>query len=190
MMGNYLRTGVFLFIIVCSAVAAADDSSGGVSMLTASSKSYLQPDPAYEIVSETIRIVTAYNVGDPKQTWGDPCISANGENICKALKLGLKRCAANFVPLGTELLIGRYGRYVVTDRTNSRYRNRVDIAMHLNEYKKAKQFGKKKLNVKILKKIQVSARLWPQNRSHSPVGNYARPPGNPCSPSPILALDY
>jgi 3D (Asp-Asp-Asp) domain-containing protein len=158
MMGNYLRAGVFLFIIIFSAVAGADDYTGGVSMLTASSKTYLYPDPAYEIVSETIRIVTAYNVGDPRQTWGDPCISANGENICNALKSGLKRCAANFVPLGTELIVGEYGRYVVTDRTHSRYRNRVDIAMHLNEYKKAKQFGKKKLNVKILKKIQVRAR--------------------------------
>ena len=154
-MGNYLRAGVFLFIIIFSAVAEADDPTGGVSIITASSKSYLYP--SYEIVDETIRIVTAYNVGDPDQNYGDPCISASGENICDALKLGLKRCAANFVPFGTELLIENYGRYVVTDRTSSRYENRVDIAMHLNEFEKAVQFGKKKLNVKILKKIQADA---------------------------------
>ena len=35
---------------------------------------------------------------------------------------------------------------------NSRYRNRVDIAMKLNERRKAKRFGKKKLYVKILKR--------------------------------------
>ena len=41
-------------------------------------------------VRASIREVTAYNVGDPKQNYGDPCIAANGENICTALKLGLK----------------------------------------------------------------------------------------------------
>ena len=31
-----------------------------------------------QVVSETIREVTAYNAGDPEQTAGDPCISASG----------------------------------------------------------------------------------------------------------------
>ena len=31
------------------------------------------------VVSETIRIVTAYNAGDPSQNHGNPCISASGE---------------------------------------------------------------------------------------------------------------
>ena len=106
----------------------------------------------YHTVSETVRFVTAYNVGDPNQNYGDPCISASGENICAALALGAKRCAANFVPFGTELFIQAYGICVVTDRTNSRYRNRVDIAMKSNERQKAKTFGKKKLYVKILKR--------------------------------------
>jgi 3D (Asp-Asp-Asp) domain-containing protein len=108
------------------------------------------------IVSETIRIVTAYNAGDPDQNHGNPCIAASGENLCKALSIGKKRCAANFVPLGTKLHIEKYGIFVVTDRTNKRYRNRVDIAMKLNEIHKAKQFGKKKLNVKILRSRKVS----------------------------------
>lgn len=103
------------------------------------------------VVSETIRFVTAYNVGDPAQNYGDPCIAASGENLCKALSAGKKRCAANFVPLGTRLYIEDYGIFLVSDRTNRRYRNRVDIAMKLDEIHKAKQFGKKKLNVKILR---------------------------------------
>jgi 3D (Asp-Asp-Asp) domain-containing protein len=103
------------------------------------------------VVSETIRIVTAYNAGDPAQNYGNPCISASGENLCKALSAGKKRCAANFVPLGTRLYVEKYGIFVVSDRTNRRYRNRVDIAMKLDEIHKAKQFGKQKLNVKILK---------------------------------------
>jgi 3D (Asp-Asp-Asp) domain-containing protein len=99
---------------------------------------------------ESLREVTAYNVGDPTQNYGDPCQSANGENICAALAAGLKRCAANFVPFGTKLLIAGYGTCTVTDRMNRRYRNRVDIAMKKKEKEKALQFGLKKLKVKIV----------------------------------------
>jgi 3D (Asp-Asp-Asp) domain-containing protein len=117
------------------------------------------PDPnetpidGHQVLSETIREVTAYNAGDPKQTWGDPCISASGENICNALQNGEKRCAANFVALGTALHIDKFGVCLVTDRMNRRYRNRVDIAMKSDEYTKARRFGKQKLRVQILKKV-------------------------------------
>jgi 3D (Asp-Asp-Asp) domain-containing protein len=104
-----------------------------------------------DTVSASIREVTAYNVGDPKQNHGNPCISANGENICAALNLGFKRCAANFVPFGTQLYIDQYGVCTVTDRMNRRYRNRVDIAMKVTEKDKALQFGLKKLKVTILR---------------------------------------
>ena len=104
-----------------------------------------------DTVSASIREVTAYNVGDPKQNHGNPCISANGENICAALNLGFKRCAANFVPFGTQLYIANYGVCTVTDRMNRRYRNRVDIAMKVTEKDKALQFGLKKLKVTILR---------------------------------------
>lgn len=97
-----------------------------------------------------VREVTAYNVGDPLQTNGNPCIAANGENICAALEAGMKRCAANFVPFGTRLEITHVGVCTVTDRMNRRYRSRVDIAMNPDEKEKALQFGIKKLRVKIL----------------------------------------
>lgn len=103
-----------------------------------------------DTVRASIREVTAYNVGDPKQNHGDPCIAANGENICAALNLGLKRCAANFVPFGTQLSIDHYGVCTVTDRMNIRYKDRVDIAMKATEKDKALQFGVKKLKVTIL----------------------------------------
>lgn len=112
--------------------------------------SLVEGSQQHVVVSETIRVVTAYNVGDPGQTDDTPCISANGENICEALERGEKRCAANFVPLGTRLYVDRVGMCVVTDRTNRRYRNRVDIAMHRHEYQEARRFGKKKLWVKII----------------------------------------
>mgnify|MGYP003573043320 FL=1 len=110
-------------------------------------------DKQYIVKSETVRIVTAYNTGDPRQTDNTPCISANGENICKALAKGKKRCAANFVPLGSRLHVDKIGVCMVTDRTNKRYRNRVDIAMHKHEYHKARRFGRQKLHVKIIEPV-------------------------------------
>ena len=107
--------------------------------------------PADKVISETIREVTAYNVGDPSQNDSDPCIAASGENICAALTAGAKRCAANFVALGTRLDIENFGICTVTDRMNARYRNRVDVAMELWEKRKAIEFGLQKLRVKILK---------------------------------------
>ena len=94
--------------------------------------------------------VSAYNVGDINQCSGDPCISANGENICLAINIGYKRCAANFVSFGTKLEIEGYGICVVTDRMNSRYKNRVDIAMSFKDLEKAKEFGVKNLKVSII----------------------------------------
>ena len=110
----------------------------------------IQKDQRYIVRSETIRVVTAYNAGDPRQTDDTPCISANGENICNALAKGKKRCAANFVPLGSRLYVEKIGVCLVTDRTNKRYRNRVDIAMQRDEYHKARRFGRQKLTVKII----------------------------------------
>ena len=105
------------------------------------------------VKSEAIRVVTAYNAGDPSQTDDTPCISANGENICDALAKGKKRCAANFVPLGSSLYVDKIGVCLVTDRTNKRYRNRVDIAMQKHEYDKARRFSRQKLHVRIIKPI-------------------------------------
>jgi 3D (Asp-Asp-Asp) domain-containing protein len=109
-----------------------------------------EKNPRFIVLSETIRVVTAYNAGDPRQTDDSPCISANGENICHALAKGEKRCAANFVPLGSSLYVDKIGVCLVTDRTNKRYRNRVDIAMKKNEYQQARRFGRQKLKVKII----------------------------------------
>ena len=107
----------------------------------------------HTIVSQTYRIVTAYNAGDPNQTDDTPCIDASNTNICQALDQGELRCAANFVKLGTKIHIDKIGTCLVTDRTNRRYKNRVDIAMKKDEKKKALRFGRQKLLVKILKEM-------------------------------------
>jgi len=112
-----------------------------------------------QIIGETIREVTAYNVGDVKQTDSTPCIGAYSQvDLCEEVARGRKVCAANFVPLGTELLIEAPNGWkfgcIVWDRMNEKHPHRVDIAMNLWEYDRAVSFGKQKLTVKILGKVQ------------------------------------
>lgn len=104
-----------------------------------------------EATSETVREVTAYNAGVAAQTDSSPCISASGKDICRMLDQSKKVCAANFVPMGTRLFIEGYGECEVLDRMNSRFLNRVDIAMKKGEKDRAVRFGLQKLNVRILK---------------------------------------
>ena len=134
---------LFLSLLILAASGIADADQSKLPWL-------IHKNQRYIVKSETIRVVTAYNAGDPKQTDDTPCISANGENLCEALMKGEKRCAANFVPLGSSLYVDKVGVCVVTDRTNKRYRNRVDIAMQKHEYHEARRFGRQKLKVKIL----------------------------------------
>ena len=146
--GNILKLNIivkclFVFIIIFEAFGMAYAESTTSQLL-------VHRNQHYAVKSETIRVVTAYNVGDPNQTDDTPCISANGEDICRALENGERRCAANFVPLGSHLHVDKIGVCLVTDRMNKRYRNRVDIAMRKDEYRKARRFGRQKLHVKIL----------------------------------------
>ena len=66
--------------------------------------------------------ITGYNTV-PSQTWGNPCMAANGENIC-----GLDRVAAcpRRFEFGTLLRI-RGNVYRCVDRLAYRYDHRVDI---------------------------------------------------------------
>jgi len=151
-MKRYMKLGIYLVMFPLAATSAAEDTLTyhPYHVLIANARS---ANAHYRVVSEDVRVVTAYNVGDPNQNSGDPCIAANGENICRALNSGAKRCAANFVPFGTVLHVEDYGTFVVTDRTHRRYRDRVDIAMKRDELSKARQFGKKMLKVKVLQRV-------------------------------------
>lgn len=110
-----------------------------------------QPVVLFEAESGTIREATAYNAGDPSQTDGSPCITADGTNACQSLAEGEKICAANFVPLGSYLEIKGYGICRVADRMNSRFESRIDIAMQAHEKAKAVKFGLQNLEVAKLK---------------------------------------
>ena len=110
---------------------------------------------------KALRQVTAYNVGDRSQTSVTPCTSASGENICVAVNKGEKRCAANFVKLGSLLHIQDYGLCRVTDRMHQRYKNRVDVALPPGEKQMARQFGLQQLVV-----TELSTRTSIKSSSH------------------------
>jgi len=95
----------------------------------------------------TVRKVTAYNVGDPKQTHSKPCIGASGDNLCNLVERGFSVCAANFVPLRSKLHVDKVGECVVLDRMNVRFGNRVDLAMGKRQHDRAVKFGVQRLNV-------------------------------------------
>jgi 3D (Asp-Asp-Asp) domain-containing protein len=104
-------------------------------------------DSVYEYYAK----VTAYNAGVEAQTDDSPCIAASGENICTAIALGYKRCAANGLPFGTKLEVEGYGICTVTDRMNKRYFNgQVDVAFAAGRIEAAENFGAKHRLVKIL----------------------------------------
>lgn len=102
------------------------------------------------VVAEKTREVTAYNVGDANQTDESPCIGASGVDICNLLDHGVCVYAANFVKIGTYLSIDGVECQVL-DRLNSKYPNRVDIAMKLSEKEQAIEYGLKSKNVRVLK---------------------------------------
>lgn len=116
-----------------------------------------EPKVEYEVVRESFRHVTAYNVGDIYQTDSTPCIGAYPKvNLCEEVKKGVRVCAANFVPLNTVLRIvtdEESFECIVWDRMASRFSTRVDIAMDYSEKAQAKQFGLQNLKVQILSEV-------------------------------------
>ena len=96
------------------------------------------------IKEQTYATITAYNTV-PEQTWGDPCISASGDNICG--KKNIVACPRS-IPLGTWVIIdGEY--YQCLDRLALKYDNRFDISFD-KDIEGAKEFGKQNKEVIIL----------------------------------------
>jgi 3D (Asp-Asp-Asp) domain-containing protein len=92
--------------------------------------------------------LTAYS-SDASQCDGNPCRTASGFNLCH---YGIEdSVAVNFLPFGTKIRIpGLFGDriFVVRDRMNSRYDNRIDI--WFKDQKNALKFGFKLAKVEIL----------------------------------------
>ncbi len=104
-----------------------------------------------DVSKGVFRKVTAYIVGDSKQTNLRPCIGASGDNLCNLVKKGVNVCAANFVPLGSKLYVDKFGECVVLDKMNARFGNGVDVAMKKSEHDHAVKFGVRRLRVIIEK---------------------------------------
>jgi len=64
------------------------------------------------------------------------------------------------LPFGTALEIEGYGQCLVTDRMNSRFRHRVDIAMTVDEGQEARQFGLKFLKVRVMQPVGINGEAF------------------------------
>lgn len=94
-------------------------------------------------------VITAYN-SEAGQTDDSPCITANNFNVCD---YGVEdTIAANFLPFGSKVKIPElFGNrvFVVRDRMNRRFSNRVDVWMI--ERPDAVNFGVKIAKIEVLK---------------------------------------
>ncbi len=93
-------------------------------------------------------VLTAYS-SEVSQCDASPCITATGFNVCQHKEEDT--VAANFLPLGAKIRIPQYfGNrvFIVRDRMNPRYHNRIDIWMTTRD--KAIKFGVKKARIEIL----------------------------------------
>jgi len=94
------------------------------------------------------RVITAYN-SEIEQTDNSPCTTANGFNVCEHGEEDT--IAANFLRFGTKIRIPElFGDkvFVVRDRMNTRFFNRVDVWMV--EKQDAREFGVKLAKIEIL----------------------------------------
>jgi 3D (Asp-Asp-Asp) domain-containing protein len=105
----------------------------------------------YKVVQTLYTTATAYN-SEVSQCQGNPCITANGFNVCRH---GIEdTVATNRLPFGAKIKIPElFGNriFIVRDRMNKRYYNRIDIWML--DKQDAKNFGiKRGVRVQVVKK--------------------------------------
>lgn len=109
-------------------------------------------EPKIRVISSSIHTMTAYN-SEVGQTDDSPCITANGFNVCTH---GIEdTVAANFLPFGTKVRIpDLFGDriFVVRDRMNKRYSDRVDVWML--ERSDAIQFGVRRTRIEVVEVIE------------------------------------
>jgi len=103
----------------------------------------------YKVSWSDYRTITAYN-SDPRQTDDTPCITANNFNVCEH---GIEdTVAANFLKFNTKIRIpDLFGDriFIVRDRMNKRYPDRLDIWML--DQDEAWKFGRRTARIEVLK---------------------------------------
>lgn len=170
---------VLLFIILCVTVLMwASPTAGGATPEatdgppaaftepegTRDQKAKIEPveeliKPLRKTTYETrsVRTVTAYN-SVREQTDSEPCLAADGTDVCKGLGANERVCAANDYEFGTTLAIPGFGECVVRDRVNARYPHRIDLYFGGREgIKAAREWGKRTLEITIIKPVYVPA---------------------------------
>lgn len=124
-------------------VEAETDKEGGSDAPSDESKKEKE-----QVERRIVSSLTAYN-SEASQCDSSPCITANGYNVCEGDGATV---AANHLPFGTKVRIPEYFGdkvFVVRDRMNSRYSNRIDVWMESKQ--EAIQFGvKRSAEVEIL----------------------------------------
>lgn len=116
----------------------------------AETKTYLLNDRGepLKVVRSSVHAITAYN-SEAAQTDDTPCITANGFDVCAH---GIEdTVAANFLKFGTKIQIpDLFGDrvFVVRDRMNKRYSDRLDIWM--KDKPEARRFGIKTARIYVL----------------------------------------
>jgi 3D (Asp-Asp-Asp) domain-containing protein len=101
-----------------------------------------------KVIYSGIHVITAYN-SEAAQTDDSPCITANGFNVCEHGEEDT--IAANFLKFGTKVKIPElFGDrvFVVRDRMNKRYSDRVDVWMVKRQ--DAVKFGVKKVTIQVI----------------------------------------
>lgn len=108
--------------------------------------------PIVKVIRTSVHSMTAYN-SEAAQTDDSPCITANGFNVCEH---GIEdTVAANFLPMGTKIRIPElFGDriFIVRDRMNKRYTERVDVWMLSRA--DALQFGVRKAKIEVVEVIE------------------------------------
>lgn len=141
---------LFNFLFFPNPIFADEVMKGAnISNIFSAYKSQAEAEQVFEVDKIMQLTVTAYN-SEPGQTDDTPCFTANNFNLCEH---GIEDSVAiNSLPFGTKLRIPEvFGDrvFVVRDRTNARYRNRLDIWM--KERSDAIKFGIQRLDIEILK---------------------------------------
>lgn len=151
-----MREAEELIITNDSVIKSAIMDSEAAKLMTTTAETLLEQKeattttPVVKVIRTSTHVITAYN-SEAAQTDDSPCITANGFNVCEH---GVEdTIAANFLKFGTKVQIPElFGDrvFVVRDRMNKRYSNRVDVWM-LDRHD-AIQFGVKtaKINVVVI----------------------------------------
>lgn len=98
------------------------------------------------VIIKTMRVVATAYSSTVGQTDSTPFISASGDHVFDGM------IAANFLKFGTKVrLPDLYGekQFVVLDRMNQRFSQRIDVWM--DSYSKAKNFGVRHVRIEIIR---------------------------------------